>query len=172
MRQDKSMKYLQISLLVFLSIIGLSFVVSAQPIIDSDVEEALNNSKWVKVSVILNSIGNVSVNQEVQSQIISNFTDLEFLLERLDSRGRSFWGNITREGLEKLRNNDNVLRVHLPIEGGTILILGGINGSNNTFLQTNANKNIRPNIIEIGIILICVAMLVLIVIHLKRGQST
>ena len=143
----------------------------ARPLIDYDVEEALNNSRWVKVGVVLNSLGSVSEDQKLQSEIISNFTDLEFLLEHLDSRGRSFWGNITKKGIDKIRNNDNILRVHLPINGTTTKVPREINESNNTLGQTNTNKNGRLNLTKAGIILVFIAILFLLIIRLGRRRS-
>ena len=104
--------------LVFFSIINSIF---AEPIIDPEVLDQFNHSKWVTVEVTLNSLGNKSLNLGLQSDILSSLTDKEFRLSYTSLRGRGFSGNITLEGIKKLKNNPNVLRVYLPIFGGTSL---------------------------------------------------
>ncbi len=104
-------------LVIFLLIITIAFVSSI--IIDQGVLDALKSNEWVTVSVILNDLGNKSLNTQLRSEILSNFTEKEFELKWESSSGRGFQGNITLEGLNKLSNNPNVLRVYLPIEGST-----------------------------------------------------
>ncbi len=108
-------------LLIFF--VFFSFVsAQSQTKIDQGVLKILEKNQKVEVTIILgDSNGSKNQNTQLRSEILSNFTEKEFELKWESSSGRGFQGNITLEGLNKLSNNPNVLRVYLPIEGSTTL---------------------------------------------------
>ena len=99
--------------------------ISAQPVIDNEVLNEFNNKERVTITATLIDLGNRDLNINLQSEIISNFSEEEFKLNWKSSNGRGFEGNITKEGLEKLKKNPNILRVYLPVSGTTIKVICG-----------------------------------------------
>lgn len=86
--------------------------------IDQKVLDELNETDWVFVEVALGDLGSDELNIKTQSEILSSLSESEFRVVYTNPRGRWFTGEITKEGIEKLRNNPNILRIKKPIFGG------------------------------------------------------
>ncbi len=83
------------------------------PLIEKEVYLALENSERVNVIIIIKDQGD----DHIIDQIISSLNEEEFKLKYESSSGRWVSGDITRKGLEKLKDNQNIIRIYVPILG-------------------------------------------------------
>src|SRR3989338_6262721 len=74
--------------------------------IEDDVIKFLENSEWAPVVVELKS-------NTLTNSILSDLTKTEFKLEEIVLGDTAFFGNITQEGLNKLKNNPEVRLIYL-----------------------------------------------------------
>ncbi len=76
--------------------------------VEDDVLELLETNEFVSVVVKLNEI-----NESLVESVSSSLSSEEFSLLRENLRGDGFYGNISKEGLEKLISNPNVKEIYL-----------------------------------------------------------
>ena len=80
------------------------------PYIDPAIYEALNMSDSVRAYVFVNTTGNERL-YETKLKILANLTESEFELKYNPDDTDWFSGELTKEGLEKLKTNEKILRI-------------------------------------------------------------
>lgn len=144
---------------LILSVFLISFV-SAQPIIEPEIEELLQNQNEVRVVIFINDSESENLN-EVKLEILSSLTESEFELKVNLEDTEWFAGELTSAGLEKLRLNNNILKINKDRIGETI-------EDNETEEQEEINDEIevekKSNLwlwIIIGVILIIILFVII-----------
>mgnify|MGYP001585655652 CR=1 FL=1 len=108
-----------LSIFLFFIIMGMS---SAQPTVDRDVIDELNVDEFVQVVVVLKDLSNLNypsagtiqerrqiyelrkeLNKQTRADILFTLSIDELRLDHVDIIGRSFWGNITKKGIDKIK---------------------------------------------------------------------
>ena len=120
---DNFIKKCMLNLLITIMCISFVFAESntdeSEPYIDPQIYISLNESASVRVVISIRELTNKS-NERVKSEIISNLSDSEFNLQ-VNLEGTDwFAGELTREGLEKLSSNNNILKIEKDKIGGLV----------------------------------------------------
>ena len=109
-------------------------------IYDSEIETLFDSQSEVYVTVMLKVPDNIKYDEtmskeeisamfekrkqdfeQIQSNLLSTLTASDFKLIKTYSTINGFRGNITKSGFEKLKNNPDVLSIHIPLEGSYLL---------------------------------------------------
>ena len=119
---NKSLVFGVIILVVCL--IVLDFI-GAQPIIEPEVEEALQTQDSIRVIIEFNqSLAQTNIDS-LKVGILSNLSEGEFILKHNLEDTNWFSGELTKEGLKKLKQNENILRIYPELKGSTTEIICG-----------------------------------------------
>jgi len=109
--------------LVVVSMFGVvtseMLISSANVSYDSAIIEALDNQSNVRIIVELSPSLDKDFVVLLKEDILSNLSSSEFTLKQNINGSYWFSGEITKEGLEKLKLNENIIRIYLPISGST-----------------------------------------------------
>lgn len=100
---------------IFISLFLIGFV-CAKPTIDSNVEIALQSQNQVRVIIEFNQTLSEDILNNLKSNLLLSLSESEFKLgQNLDG---SYWlsGELTNEGLEKLKSNEDIIKISM--EGG------------------------------------------------------
>lgn len=88
-------------------------------IFDPQILERLAVEERVEVSVILKNEGDDVINLRIQSELIDSLSEADFMIKTVSISGRWISGEISREGLDKLKTDPRVLRIYIPEEAQT-----------------------------------------------------
>jgi len=128
--------------LIILVVGGILSFVSAEMLVsdtgveyDSELIEQFLVSKWVHVTIDVKDFSNITISKEdsvavqttkdsqrwdiyrnTSQSVLSILSENEFQLKRKSEWGRSFSGNITKEGFEKLLKDDRVKKIYAEKE--------------------------------------------------------
>ncbi len=103
------------------------------PYIDQEILESFENSTWVEIMVGIRDNTGINISQSdtkeqqtakkmakkaifdpIIDAILSNLTEEEFNLKVRFLSGSQFYGEITKEGFDKISNNSNIAEIYLP----------------------------------------------------------
>ncbi len=87
------------------------------PIIDSKIEQLLNNVTETPVIVIIKDKGNESLHEKIIVDLIIELGD-NIVLE--DKEDRSFSGNITKEGFDAIKGDINILSIRSTLKENNV----------------------------------------------------